>query len=315
MQQNRIKLTFCNDTTNVTSTCVAQVSFNHIELVNDRSSYSGMDNNAGHTREEKEKQEKMQNPQQLQTQHRIITFSFGMKEIDIKIMLFLSSKDGVSFCRTNKYFNRLLNENFRLFDDFIFKSIKNSVNTIPTRTNNIKNKIKNKEKDKNDGSHIFVSRCIKNQMFKKFLYILTKNTLIKDNDSSTICEFMNIFESRCKHFFDCRAIAKKHRNGQMFWRKVCLDDCLTPQEHYERSQEWALINPKHMTLSSRKYIHNLITHMSDIINNLSKLDEKLFKNETEHWRASKKINKYHDELFDVLLFLAGKLAKRQNLCK
>ena len=96
----------------------------------------------------------------------------------------------------------------------------------------------------------------------------------------------------------------------MFWRKATSGDCLTHKEHFARIDEWARIKPKCMTLDSRKYIHNLITHMSDIVNNLSKLNGKLFNDEIEHWRASKKISKYYDDLFDVLLFFGWSSATR-----
>ena len=248
-----------------------------------------------HNRDHKDSEKFPEKNNMLQIEQRIFSFEFGnMKEIDVKIISFLSCKDGLSFRQINKYFNKLINDNSRLFDYFIFQSMKNSVNEIPTRANNIKNKIENNEKCKY--SHVFISRCIKNKMFNNFLYILDKNTLVKRDDNSTICQFMNRLEARCKQFFDCVKIAKQNNNnGRIFCRKVSAEKgnktCEQVQVLKKKHQEMA---SKCTSLHTRRYINDFIIHLYHIITNVAKLDKKLFKNETHHFQAFKKIHNCYD---------------------
>ena len=250
----------------------------------------------------------------LAPKYRIFSFKFGtMEVIETNILLFLHWNDGLKFRQINKYFNKLIKE--QLYDFFIFDSIKTSLYVIAQRAQRIKDKIDSKKHDKENGSHLFISRCIKNEMFEQFIYILKKNTFCQCNDNKTIDEFMNRLEERCNAFLTCRRLAKKYRDGQMFVRKTDFfnrsqyDEC---QAVYARWQDNTDTSGNTTTTTTttttantkcRENIKRFINYMNDIINNIKKWDEKLFTNASDHWRASKKIDKYYNDLFDVFFYL------------
>ena len=148
---------------------------------------------------------------QLPFKYRVFSFKFGeLKQVDQNILSFLSCRDGLSSRTLNKYFNKLIGDN--MIDYFIFESIINSLKIIPQRARNIKTKIQHEnEYDQDNGSHIFIDRCIKNEMFDQFLAIVEKNEFFKQSKillskasvhkSEIACQLIKRLNKKCKQIF------------------------------------------------------------------------------------------------------------------
>ena len=253
--------------------------------------------------------------QLLKSNYRIFSFRLGeLKKMDQHILSFLSCGNGLQMRRINKYFNKLVDDN--LIGYYIFENIINSLKIIPQRAKNIQIKIQDKNKyDEDNGSHVFIDRCVKNQMFDQFLNIIEKNEFYKqsgtlmskasENKSEIAKEFITRFDKKCEKFLLYFIQAKKYHNGQMFLKSADFGNAEQWAKHIELLDRWCKHKVPETKCSGENKVSNIvavINLISSVIDGICKWDCKLWKDTNTHWQAFKKLQTCYGDLFDIFSY-------------